>query len=63
MQLSYSIEEVQELTGLGRTKIYEALKDRHLKAKKYGKRTIILKADLEEFLQNLGNYQPQNQEA
>lgn len=61
MQLSYSVEEVSTVTGIGRTKIYEAINMGLLVAKKYGKRTIILKNDLESFLSNLESYSPQNQ--
>lgn len=55
-KMAFSIDEAAKLCGLGRTKIYEAINLGDLKAKKYGKRTVILKADLEEFLQRLGNY-------
>ncbi len=53
MQLSYSIKEICSLTGIGQTKIYEAINEGNLMAKKYGRRTIILKDDLETFLKNL----------
>lgn len=56
MQLSYSIEEVRSITGIGRTKIYEAINQGALKAKKYGKRTLILRIDLESFLSDLETY-------
>tara|TARA_Y100001001_G_C7994311_1_gene304097 strand:- start:707 stop:898 length:192 start_codon:yes stop_codon:yes gene_type:complete len=56
MQFSYSIKEVAIVTGLGRTKIYEAINNGLLPAKKYGKRTIVLKADIEAFLKQLGDY-------
>ncbi len=56
MQLSLSIEAVRRATGLGRTKLYEAINKGLLPAKKYGKRTIILKRDLEKFLSNLDSY-------
>ena len=56
MPLSYSIEETCKITGLGRTKLYEAINKGLLPAKKYGKRTIILKVDIEEFLMNLKDY-------
>lgn len=56
MQLSLSIEDVREATGIGRTKIYEAINQGSLPAKKYGKRTVILKKDLEEFLADLEPY-------
>lgn len=55
-QLSLSIEEARALTGIGRTKIYEAINSGALKARKYGNRTIILKNDLEDFLCNLETY-------
>jgi excisionase family DNA binding protein len=57
MQISLSIEEVSKATGIGRTKVYEAINQGLLPAKKYGKRTIILKADLNGFLSNLSDYQ------
>lgn len=59
MQLSFSIEEVSAATGLGRTKIYEAIGAGALPAKKWGKRTLILKADLEAFLDGLESYRTQ----
>ncbi|MDD9912317.1 MAG: helix-turn-helix domain-containing protein [Alphaproteobacteria bacterium] len=55
-QLSLTIEEVQTATGLGRTKIYEAISQGLLPAKKWGKRTVVLKADLENFLEKLSDY-------
>ena len=59
MNLSFSIEEACKITGLGRTKLYEAINKGLLPAKKYGKRTVILRHDLEGFLENLKNYQIQ----
>jgi len=56
MQLSLSIEEVRAATGIGRTKLYEAIGKGNLKARKFGKRTIILKDDLDDFLANLESY-------
>lgn len=55
-QLSFSIEEVQTVTGLGRTRIYAAIGSGALKAKKFGKRTLVLKDDLDAFLANLDAY-------
>jgi excisionase family DNA binding protein len=49
MQLSLSIEEASEATGFGRTKLYEAINTGALKARKFGKRTIILKASLQTY--------------
>ena len=56
MQMSLSIEEAKKATGFGRTKLYEAINQGLLPAKKYGKRTIILKRDLEKFLDGLETY-------
>ena len=59
MKISLSIEEVCSMTGLGRTKIYEAIGNGDLHAKKWGKRTLILKADLDIFLAALNPYSTQ----
>lgn len=56
MKLSLSIKEACTFTGIGQTKIYEAINEGLLPAKKYGRRTLILQSDLESFLRNLENY-------
>ncbi len=61
MRISLSIEEVQAATGLGRTKIYEAVSSGALPAKKWGKRTLVLKSDLEAFLSSLVPYVAQRE--
>jgi len=48
-----SILEACRIAGIGRTKIYEAIAGGSLKARKFGKRTIILRIDLREFLSAL----------
>jgi excisionase family DNA binding protein len=48
-----SIQEASSIAGIGRTKIYEAISNGKLKARKFGKRTIILRADLQDFLSKL----------
>lgn len=50
--LAYSVDECVELTKIGRTRIFAALGSGELVARKYGRRTIILRQDLEDFLQN-----------
>ena len=55
-QLSLSIEEAATITGIGKTKLYEVINSGALRARKLGKRTIILKTDIEEFLGNLESY-------
>ena len=55
-KLTLTIDEAQEISGLGRTKLYELLKSGELPARKLGKRTLILHADLEAFLAGLQSY-------
>ncbi len=62
MQLSLSIEETIVATGLGRTKLYQLINSGDLKARKIGKRTIILKEDLDKFLNGLQAYASKNAE-
>ena len=61
MKISLTIEEVCTATGLGRTKVYEAISAGALPAKKWGKRTIVLKSDLEAFLSGLEFYSAQTE--
>ena len=48
-----TISEVCSACGLGRTKVYEAIATGSLKAKKAGKRTLVLRHHLQEFLTGL----------
>jgi excisionase family DNA binding protein len=50
---AYRIADACKVAGLGRTTIYAALKSGALPARKCGRRTLILAADLESFLDNL----------
>jgi excisionase family DNA binding protein len=45
-----SVLEACAITGIGRTKIYEAISSGALTARKFGKRRIILRSDLHAFL-------------
>ena len=45
-----SVNETCDVSGLGKTKIYEAISAGQLVARKFGKRTIILREDLTLFL-------------
>jgi excisionase family DNA binding protein len=51
--LAYSIAEVCEIAGIGRTSIYEAINSGELIARKNGRRTVILSDDLRRWLQSL----------
>jgi excisionase family DNA binding protein len=48
-----TISEACAIAGIGRTKIYEAISEGRLKARKCGKRTLILKNELRQFLESL----------
>lgn len=54
--LAVNIKGAVSSTGLTRSGIYEALRRGDLTARKCGKRTLILVADLEAFLSRLPTY-------
>jgi excisionase family DNA binding protein len=45
-----SISEACKVAGIGQTRLYGAIADGRLKARKFGKRTLILRGDLLAFL-------------
>ena len=45
-RIAYSILEACEVSSLGKSTIYKAIRDEKLNHKKIGKRTIILRTDL-----------------
>jgi hypothetical protein len=45
--------ELPVATGLGRSSLYAAIKSGQLAARKAGRRTIVLRADLDDFLRSL----------
>ena len=61
VQLAYSVGEAAEAAKICRTIIYRMINEKKLKARKIGRRTIILHTDLEEFLNNLETYEVQNE--
>jgi excisionase family DNA binding protein len=52
-KLSFTVQEAAALSSLGQTSIYKAIKERRLRIRKYGTRTIITRSDLASFLENL----------
>lgn len=56
-KLSYPITEAAEKASSSRSEIYEALKRGDLRAKKNGRRTVILHDDLVAYLSSLPDYQ------
>jgi hypothetical protein len=53
---AFSIDELAALTGLSRTAIYGEIDEERLIAKKFGRRTIILREHAESFLKSLPDY-------
>jgi excisionase family DNA binding protein len=51
--IGLSIIEAARTAGIGRTSIYEALSSGDLKARKLGRRTVILNSDLRAWLASL----------
>lgn len=50
-KIAYTINEAREVSGIGRTKLYELINAGKLKPAKIGTRTLILRTDLEGMLQ------------
>ncbi|MBT3990522.1 MAG: helix-turn-helix domain-containing protein [Rhodospirillaceae bacterium] len=51
--LAYRISDACKIAGVGRSLLYQAIRDGSLQAKKYGRRTLILHGDLESWLSTL----------
>jgi len=58
-KLALSVAEACAAGGFGKTAFYEAVKSGALRAVKHGKRTVVLSADLQRFLENLPAITPQ----
>ena len=56
--LAYTIKAAQQASGASHRKIYEAINAGTLKARKNGKRTILLHTDLMSWLDSLPEYEP-----
>jgi excisionase family DNA binding protein len=52
-KLAYTIEQAAEAAGVGRSTIYEEIRDKRLTARKLRRRTIITGDDLLTWLQGL----------
>jgi len=53
MQLSLTIKQATEASGLSRSALYVAMRDGKLPAKKNGRRRLILASALSDFIQAL----------
>lgn len=54
--LAYSVNDAVDRTPVSRSDLYRAMKRGDLKAKKSGRRTLILREDLAAFLAGLPDY-------
>ena len=52
-KLAHSPEESAQILGICRTKIFQEIRAGRLRARKVGKRTILLADDLREYARNL----------
>jgi excisionase family DNA binding protein len=52
-----TLAEASIVSGIGRTKLYQAIADGQLTARKYGSRTIVLRSELLRFLTSLPEVQ------
>lgn len=51
--LAYSISDVLQILKLGRTRTYELINEGQLPARKLGRRTLVLREDVDAFLRKL----------
>lgn len=52
-KLAYGIDEACAAVGFGKSKLWELIKDKKIEAKKDGGRTIILRTELQRYLESL----------
>lgn len=48
--IAYSVKDAATACGLGRTKLYQLIKAGEVTPRKFGTRTVLLRADLEAML-------------
>lgn len=49
-KLTYSVPEVVTATGIARSTIYAAMQSGQLQARKWGRRTLVTRAELDRFI-------------
>jgi excisionase family DNA binding protein len=57
-KLAYTIPEACEVSSLGQTSLYQAIREKRLTARKYGTRTVITREELAAFLRALPTITP-----
>jgi excisionase family DNA binding protein len=61
-KLAYSPSECAQAIGIGRTKVYRIIADGKLPARKLDGRTLVLRSDLEAYLDQLPRLDPLDRE-
>jgi excisionase family DNA binding protein len=59
-KIALSITEAAEIADTNRDRIYAAIKSEELKAKRHGRRTLILRSALESYLAALPDIHPED---
>ena len=59
--LALSIDEAAKMLSIGKTKLYAELSAGRLEGKKLGKRTLVTRESIENWLANLESYPSQSQ--
>lgn len=54
--IAMTVQTAVQVSGISRTVLYEALKRGDLKARKSGRRTLIMRVDLENYISSLEKY-------
>lgn len=57
--ITVDVKEAARITGLSRSKIYELIQNRHLVAKKLGRRTLIEISVLKDYISQLPTFTSQ----
>lgn len=57
-KMAYSIKEVVTLFGIGRSSIYREISEGRLRVIKLGKRSLVLRTDLDEWMKKLPGSRP-----
>jgi excisionase family DNA binding protein len=57
--IAYTLDQACEIVGLGKTKLYAEIKAGRLKIKKCGARSIVPRDELQRWLDNLPQSEPQ----
>lgn len=55
-RIAHSVDETVQISGTSRTSVYEAIRSGELKAKKLGRRTLVLDDDLRAWLASLPSF-------